>query len=275
MKDLIRLSDLSRRDIDHIFKMADRIDSFRDSLKGKTIVMFFPESSIRTRVTFEAGIHILGAQGILFPSTTLDKKEALKDVTGYLNNWSDCLIIRHRDIDLIREIAAYSKGPVINAMTSANHPCEILSDLYSLSKIRKNYLKDTYLFVGADGNIGESWKSASEILNLDLVQACPEGFEIEGLTVINDIKSAVKAKDIVLTDSVPSDYSAAFKPFQITKDIMRLANDGAILNPCPPFTRGAEVSQDVIASDFFAGYSFKRHLLSVQQAIILYMMGIK
>lgn len=273
MKDLISISDLTVQAIADIFKIADHIKEHIEPLKGKTIVMFFPESSIRTRVTFEKGIHQLGAQGILFPSSTLDKKEAVQDVAGYLDNWSDAVIVRHKDIEKIRDFALYSKNPVINAMTSHNHPCEILSDLYSLSKIRRDYLNDQYLFVGASGNIGESWKVASKVLGFDLVQCCPPCYEIDGITVINDIEEAICGKDIILTDSIPAKDQDNFKSYQINKRLMHLANDNAHLNPCPPFTRGLEVSADVISSDYFVGYPFKENLLIVQQAIILYLMG--
>ena len=233
--------------------------------------MFFPDSSIRTRVTFEKGIYLLGGQSILFPPETLDKREALEDVCGYLNNWADLVVIRHSDIDVTKEIARHSAFPVINAMTKVNHPCEILSDLYALSKIREDFTRDNYLFVGADVNIGHSWKDASEIFGFSLEQCCPKGHEIEGLRTYGDLHEAIVGKDIICTDSLPGDIAGAFKECQVTKAALKLANPGAVLNPCPPFYRGEEVSADAIASDFFAGYEFKKSLLPVQQAIMLYL----
>lgn len=126
--------------------------------------MFFSNSSIRKKVTFEKGIYLLGGQVILFPSETLDKKEDLRDICGYLNNWADMVIVRHKDIEVVEKLADYLKIPVINAMTDANHPCEIVSDLYALSKIRKDYINDKYLFCGKNGNIGLAWKEASEVM---------------------------------------------------------------------------------------------------------------
>ena len=81
----------------------------------------------------------------MFPTETLDKKEDLQDVFGYLSNWADVLVIRHKDIHVLEKIARYSSVPVINAMTDVNHPCEIISDLYALSKIRDNFIKDKFL----------------------------------------------------------------------------------------------------------------------------------
>jgi len=273
MKNTIRLTDYKKEEIFEIFRIADELQTtnkYKDFLKGKTVVMFFPNNSIRTRVSFEKGVNLLGGQTILFPPETLDKKEEIKDVVGYLNNWADVSVIRHRDIDLLYQIASYSKFPVINAMTASNHPCEILTDLYSLSKIRKDFLNDNYLFVGENANIGLAWKEASELMGINLIQSCPKGYEMEGVKVVHDLKEAIKGIDIVCTDPFPSSEKEKFRNHQITKQIMDLANENAILNPCPPFYRGNEVSEDVIDSEYFVGYEFKKHLLEIQQAIIIY-----
>lgn len=272
MRSLVDLHSLNKEDIFEIFHIADRIQEgkFKDFLKGKSIVLFFPNTSLRTRVTFEKGIYLLGGQPILFPPETLDKKEKLEDVCRYLNNWTDALIVRHKNMNVIRELAQYSTVPIINAMTDINHPCEIISDMYSLSKIRADFTKDKYLFCGKSGNIGLSWKEAADVLEFELSQCCPKGYEMEGVQVFRDIKEAVKGKDIICTDSLPADILGDFEYYQITKKIMDMANENAILNPCPPFYRGEEVSEDVIDSDYFVGYQFKRYLLEIQQAIVIY-----
>ena len=274
MKDFIRLTDLTRDDITEIFSIADRVAAgeFSDFLRGKTVVMFFPDSSIRTRITFEKGVYLLGGQTILFPPATLDKKEDLNDVCGYLNNWADAVVIRHNDITKLEEIASYSDFPVINAMTDVNHPCEILSDLYSLSKIRDDFTKDKYLFCGKKGNIGLSWKEAADILGLDLAQCCCEACEMDGVSVFYDINKAVVGRDIICTDSIPAYIADEYDECCVTVEAMDKANKGAVLNPCPPFFRGEEVSAEVMKSDYFVGYGFKKNLLTVQQAIIIYCM---
>ena len=165
-------------------------------------------------------------------------------------------------MDVIRALVRYSAVPIINAMTDRNHPCEIISDMYSLSKIREEFIKDKYLFCGESGNIGLSWKEAAGVLGFEFSQCCPQGYEMEGVQVYRDIKEAVKGKDVICTDSFPADKLGDFKNYQITKEIMDMANENAVLNPCPPFYRG----------DYFAGYQFKRFLLEVQQAIVIYCM---
>lgn len=274
MRDLTKLTDLQSGEVYEIFSIADEISSekYNGFLRGKSVILFFPASSIRTRVTFEKGIYLLGGQPILFPNDALDKKEDLKDVCGYLDNWADIVIIRHSEIQLIEKFARYSKVPVINAMTDMDHPCEILADMYSLSKIRNDFIKDKYLFCGKKGNIGLAWKEASQIMGFELSQCCGIGYEMENVKVYHDIRTAINGKDIICTDSLSAEELNDFKDCQITKEVMDMANKNAILNPCPPFYRGEEVSDDVIQSKYFAGYEFKKNLLVIQQAIMIWCM---
>ena len=274
MKHFIHLSDFSKLEITHIFELADKIkadDGLSTPLNGKTIVLFFPESSIRTRVSFEKGIHILGGNTILFPPSALDKKEDIRVVIGYLENLADVVIVRHKDLAVIEYMAENSHIPIINAMTSVNHPCEILTDLYSLSKKYIDYCEKEYLFIGAKGNIGNTWKVASELMEFKFTQCCPKGYEIDGASVCYDLEQAIANKDIICTDSIPSVAKDDFKGYQITLEHMKYANVDACLNPCPPFFRGEEVSADAIDSEYFVGYEFKKSLLEVQQAIICYL----
>lgn len=272
MMHLIRLTDYTSNDIYDIFRIADEVQQgkYADILRGKSVVLFFSGTSIRTRVSFEKGIHLLGGQPILFPTETLDKKEDLRDVFGYLNNWADMVIIRHGNIRLLEYIAKYASMPVINAMTDVNHPCEMLSDMYALSKIRSDFENDRFLFCGAKGNIGLAWKEASDVMGFSLEQCCGRGYEIDGLVSYDNISEAIAGKDIVCTDSLPANALADFKNCQVTAEIMKKANKGALLNPCPPFYRGEEVSDEVIESDYFVGYEFKKYLLAVQQAVMIY-----
>lgn len=107
-------------------------------------------------------------------------------------------------------------------------------------------------------------------MGFELSQCCARGYEMEGVQTFYNIREAIPGKDIVCTDSLPKDISEKFKECKITREIMDMANEGALLNPCPPFYRGEEVSADAIDSDYFAGYPFKKYLLEVQQAIMVY-----
>ena len=158
-------------------------------------------------------------------------------------------------------------------MTDVTHPCEVLADLYALLKLGRDIVHDKYLFCGKDGNIGRAWKEASEVMGFDLEQCCGSGYEMDGVKAYDRISDAVKGKDVVCTDSLPAAALDAFRACQVTLAAMKMANEGAVLNPCPPFYRGEEVAADVIDSAYFVGYGFKKHLLEVQQAIMLYCMG--
>lgn len=271
MHHFVRLTDFCSDDVLRIYRMADEIKQgmHTELLKGKSIVLFFPASSIRTRVTYEKGIYLMGGQPILFPSDTLDKKEDIRDVCGYLNQWADAVVVRHKDIHLLEKMAEYLTVPLINAMTDENHPCEVTADLYSLSKMRNDFRKDRFLFVGKCGNIGLAWKEAAKVMGFSLEQCCAKGYEMDGVRVHYDIETAIQGKDIICTDALPAKDLPAFSKCQVTLDIMKKANEGALLNPCPPFYRGEEVDAQVIESPYFVGYSFKNSLLEVQQAIIV------
>lgn len=272
MKNLLRLTDLQASDIYEIFHIVDDINAgkYDGFLREKSVALFFPAASIRTRVTFEKGIWLFGGQPILFPGDALDKREVTRDVFGYLNNWADLVIIRHKDIRLLEEAAKYADVPIINAMSDVNHPCEILSDLYSLSKSREDFIHDQYLFCGKNGNIGLAWKEASEVLGFELSQCCGAGYEMDGVQVFHEIEMAVRGKDIICTDSLTTEELDDFKGCQVTREVMDMANKNAVLNPCPPFYRGEEVSADAIESEYFVGYAFKKNLLVVQQAVMVW-----
>jgi len=277
-----RIDSLSEEQVLHIFKLADILKNAcsMQPLKGKTFILFFPESSIRTRITFEKGIKDLGGASILFPPQTLDKKESIKDVVGYISNWADGIIVRHPNIRIIDEMCKHSGIPVINAMTMHNHPCEIMTDLYSLSKLKPDFLKLNYAFVGAKGNIGQSWLEASKVLGFKLYQVCRAGYElgeeIDTYKFSENLKETVKLCEVVLTDGIPVELrnEEYISEYQITTETMELAQKNAILNPCPPFARGEEVSGAVIDSEYFVGYEFKKNLIYIQQAIILFCCGI-
>ena len=279
---LLKIDSLNEKQIIKIFELTDKLkkNPNQELLKGKSVILFFPESSIRTRISFEKGITDLGGNCILFPSTTLDKREELEDVIKYIENWADSVIIRHSDYNKIYEISKHSRIPIINAMTSDNHPCEILSDLYSISRMRNNYKSLTYTFVGENANISNSWRIAAEVLNLKLNHVCVSGNEIKkddkNYSFYTDINQVLAQSDVILTDPLSSklktdEYKAKY---QITLKRMKRTKANSILNPCPPFFRGEEVSEEVIKSNYFVGYKFKENLLFVQQAIILYCLGI-
>jgi ornithine carbamoyltransferase len=265
---LLQISDIAQAQILDLFDWADRLAAqpHENALRGKTFVLFFPESSIRTRISFETGIRRLGGDCVLFPPETLDKREQLEDVVAYIANWADGIIIRHPDFVKITQCAAYSSIPIINAMTSVGHPCEILADLYAISRRRADYRDSVYTFVGGASNIAASWKEMAEAMDLQFHHVCESGHELgeesRNYRFHTELEPVLRGSDVILTDSLPSGLRTAayIEKYQITLGRMKLAKARAMPNPCPPFFRGEEVSAEAITSDYFVGYGFKKAL---------------
>lgn len=282
MNHFLALRDLTQEDISDLFQMTDQIinGNYRRILEGRTFVLFFPETSIRTRITFEKGIKDLGGECILFPPESLNKKEKLSDVMGYLNQWIDGVIIRHPSFEVMNHLSEYADIPIINAMSSENHPCEIVADLYSIRKMKPDFQELTYTFVGPPGNILNSWIEIASVLDLTFQHICsPENrvcMDHQNYQFWANLEDKLVGSDVVLTDSLPPAYQNDdyIKRYQINLERMLLTNPGALLNPCPPFDRNQEVSEDVMQSDYFVGHSFKKDLLYVQQAIIIRSLGL-
>lgn len=280
---LLAIQDLGRSDLEKIFSNADKLLEQPNSqlLLGRRGILFFPESSIRTRTTFELGIKCSGGNSVTFPSTALEKKEELADVVSYLQNWADFVVIRHQDHNLLQKLAAMSKIPVINAMTSVGHPCEILSDLYSMRLRTQKYQTLTYTYVGPICNTLYSWCEAAELLGFTLNHVSTENNNLKlnrsNYRFSSSFENVFAETDVLLTDSLPKEYinSEYLSRYQISIDLVRKFKKPVIVNPCPPFYRGEEVTEDVITSSHFVGHDFKRTLLEVQLAVINHCMEVR
>lgn len=121
---------------------------------------------------------------------------------------------------------------------------------------QKKFYEDKYLYCGMNGNIGQTWLEASKVFGFELAQCCADGYEMQGIDCYREISDAILGRDIICTDSLPLDVKEKFVKCQVNVEVMRHANKGAVVNPCPPFYRGEEVSEDVIASEYFVGYDF-------------------
>jgi ornithine carbamoyltransferase len=266
MRHLLRLDDWTTTELREVFRMADAYSARGGPHVDGCAALVFPPSSLRTRVSFERGAALMGLQPITFPPETLDKPEALEDVAGYLAEWVDVLVVRHPNINILEGLAASNALPIVNAMTNDNHPCEVLSDLYAISRTREP-LQLRFLFVGADGNIARAWWEAARAFGFDFVQCCPAALATPGAPWTDDLNAAVASADVIITDA-PGIHTGELAPFMITAALLKRAPEGVQLAPCPPFQRGREVSADAIGSTAFVGYGFKRSLLPVQQAVL-------
>lgn len=266
MRHLLRLNDWTVPDLRDLFGRAFDFESGIERQLSGCVAMFFPPSSLRTRVSFERGAWLMGLQPIVFPPETLNSSEDLTDVVGYLGQWADIIVARHPDIGVLERLASPDILPVINAMTDVNHPCEVLADLYALSR-EADPVGLRYLLVGPDGNIARAWLEAAQAFGLDIVQCCPADVATSGMPWNGDLDTAVTKADVIITDG-PGKHAEAMAGYQVTGEVLRHAPAGVRLAPCPPFVRGREVSADAIAHQAFVGYAFKSALLPVQQALM-------
>ena len=273
MRHLLELDTWTASDIETVFEVARDYAAGGGPRFDGAAVLFFPASSLRTRVTFERGLAVMGLQPILFPPETLDKPEALADVATYLAQWCDVAVVRHDDLEVLRGLAAADALPVVNAMTSVNHPCEVLSDLFAISELGRDITALRYVFVGADGNIGRGWAEAARALDLDLIQSCPPDIAMAGFELQPDLRKALAGADVIVTDP-PGRHTEALAPYRITREHLALAAEGHLLNPCPPFVRDREIAADVINTPgAWVGHQFKQALLPVQQAVTAICVG--
>lgn len=210
--------------------------------------------------------------------------ELLEDKVKYLNNWLDYLIIRAPSQKNIEKIAEMAEFSVVNAMTAKYHPCEVLSDLFTLYDTKGNLSQWKFVFVGEGANISNSWFNAAAVLDLNLTEICPQSYEVDEdiynyakansdgeIKIVNDMEKGMSGADIILTDSWPPGKNIydKFIDYQINMDNIKYANEDCVVNPCPPFTRDQEISSEIIDSDYFVGYEAKNDLLHMQKAIIL------
>ena len=288
MRHLITLDGWNRDALIDLFARADRFAAAGSGAhveRGGSAALFFPPASLRTRFSFETGVSGLGLQPVTFPPETLDKNEDLGDVAHYLAQWASIAVVRHPDITVLERLAAADALPVVNAMTDVNHPCEVLSDLYALSRKaggdgseaereggRADIFQRRYLFVGPDGNIGRAWAEAARAFGLELSQSAPAILRVPGVRCEEDLEAAIRTADVIITDG-PGIHERALAPYRITAELLGLAPSGARFNPCPPFVRGREVTADAIAHPTFVGHAFKRALKPVQQAIMEWALG--
>ena len=148
----------------------------------------------------------------------------------------------------------------------------MLSDLYSLRQ-RGDISSLRFLFVGAEGNIARAWQEAARVLQLDLIQCCPTELATPGAVWTDDLETAVRSADVILSDG-PGAHVEALELYQITAALLDLAPPGVRFNPCPPFLRGREVSVDAVEHAAFVGHDFKAGLLPVQQAVMAFCLGL-
>ncbi|MEO8179573.1 MAG: ornithine carbamoyltransferase [Deltaproteobacteria bacterium] len=265
-----------------------KLQRMPQALRGKRVALWFYGDGFRNRLAFELGAKELGAS-IAYVPGELGVHEPIEDVVGYLENWFEMLVLRAKRHEDLLGVAARSRIPVINARTDRSHPCEILGDLLYIRRRFVNLAGLRVVFVGEPSNLCMSWVEAAAVLPIGVIQVCPPGYEIsepilKGLQrnaageirVTHELDAALVDADVIYTDCWPRAATAEeragirkdFLPYQIgERHLSALGEDGIFL-PCPPVTRGEEVSSEAMLSPRCQNHAAKDNLLHVQNAIM-------
>ncbi len=258
------------------------------SLSNKQIGLWFYGNGFRNRLAFDIGLKSMGASISYIPGE-LGRNEPLEDIGQYLSNWYSLLVIRAKNHNDLTYLAKSSKIPVINARTDFSHPCEIMGDLQFIRKYRGSLDGLNVVFVGEVTNLCMSWFEAANRFPISVTQVAPirylasdeliKDLNIKAIGRISsscELELSIEKADLIYTDCWPKsdDLEASeniktqFMPYQITqKNLVRL-HKNAIFLPCPPVTRGQEVSQDAMDSVLCMNYQAKEYLLHSQNAIV-------
>ena len=268
MKDLLSIAALSLDDIERIFRLARKLQKgYLPIFDGLTGAYSFEGNSLRTRATFLKAMASLKITGIELPNI-LKTQEDKTHLAGYLDQWIDLYVIRESNHEILESFTRASKRPVINAMSSQAHPCEVLGDAFFLSEHFGSLQQLKVCLVGLATNVLRSWRELCDLLQMEYVVVRPpdERSDLEGQTV-HSLMEGIRGADVILTDHWPEgSFDLAY---QITLNHLQFAAPGALVIPCPPFDTAQEIHPEVISSRYFAGYEQKRDLYTIHQAILV------
>lgn len=299
----LHIDDYDKDTLVHILQRAQEVKKLLKSgdrsylpFKGKTMSMIFTKPSMRTRVSFETGFHLLGGHAIyLGPDTIqLGKREETRDISRVLSGYNDILMARlfaHQDI---LDLAHFSSVPVINGLTDYNHPCQIMADALSIIESVGRLEGVKVVYVGDGNNIVHSWLRLAAVVPFHFVCACPVGFEPDAATVeraratglstieiSHDPYEAVKGADVVYADVWASmgqkeeaeERMKVFKGFQIDEKMMAQAGSQVFFMHCLPAERGVEVTDGVIEAPNSIVFAQAENRMHAQNAIMLHTLG--
>jgi ornithine carbamoyltransferase len=293
MKHLLSIETLARADIDRILSAATSLKKERGHhavkpLTGQIWAMLFSKSSTRTRVSFEVGIRELGGEAIFLPSSEiqLGRGEQVKDTARVLGRMVHGAVFRtyaQADLD---EFASYAGIPTINALTDNEHPCQILSDIFTFQEKRGPIQGKVVTFIG-DGacNVVNSWIFIAAKLGFELRIAAPKSFQPPrellqraGGKVLctEDIKAAAAGADLLYTDvwismgkeSESDQRMKQFNGYQINAAVVKLAKPGALVMHCLPAYRGNEIDDATFEANAATIFDQAENRLHVQKAIL-------
>jgi ornithine carbamoyltransferase len=301
-RDLLSDADLTPGDLALIFDLAERVKAspgaYSRALAGKQLAMIFEKPSLRTRTTFEVGMTSMGGHAIYLDHTKprLGERESIKDVARNLERWVDGIVARTYAHQAVVELAGNASIPVVNALTDLYHPCQAVSDFFTLREKFGRLRGLKFAFIGDGNNVCHSLMLTGAKLGVSVRVATPAGFEPKpevteearaagrsasaSPQLFHDPFEAVAGAQVVYTDvwaSMGQEFAAhlrsqVFAPFQVNNTLMATACRDAVFMHCLPAHRGQEVTDSVLDSNRSIVYDQAENRLHVQKAILMLLM---
>jgi ornithine carbamoyltransferase len=264
-------------------------------LAGQVLAMIFEKPSLRTRVSFEAGMAHLGGQGIYIKGEEvgLDVREPAQDVARVLSGMCDGIMARTFEHSKIERLAKYASVPVINGLTDYNHPCQAMADVMTIEEHFGKLAGLTVSYVGDGNNVARSLAAACGKFKMRFVIAAPKGYELPGEDVAkfkregvdfvqtNDVAEGVKGADVLYTDTwVSMGQEAdkarkvkAFAGFGIDENLVAKAGKDAVVLHCLPAYRGYEISEGVMEGERSLVFQQAENRMHFQKGLMAVLMG--
>ncbi len=301
-KDLISIFDLTKGEIEEILSLAATLKERLHKkvqftpLAGKTLAMIFEKPSLRTRVTFETGMTQLGGHAIFLGPADINMgvRETVADTAKNLSRLVDGIMARTFSHDAVVDLAREATVPVINGLTDLLHPCQVLSDCFTIQEKLGSLAGMKVTFLGDGNNVANSWLYAAARLGLDFSIACPQGYEPNSdivdkcraeagptICVTHDLAKALDGAHVVYTDvwaSMGQENEAehrrqVFAPYQVNKAALALARPKALVMHCLPAHRDEEITDEVIDGPQSIVFDQAENRLHVQKAILTLLMA--
>ncbi len=296
MKHLLKLMDLSQKEIIEILNLADQLKYEKKNgiehhiLKGKTLGLIFEKSSTRTRVSFEVGMYDLGGNALFLSSRDLQigRGEPVQDTARVLSRYLDGIMIRTYAQAEVEDLAKYGSIPIINGLTDYCHPCQVLADLMTIREHKGVLAGKKLCYIGDGNNMTNSLIVGGIKMGMKVSVACPKGYEPDAeimkwaaengeFLCTPDIAEAAKDADVLYTDVWASmgqeaeaeERKKIFAGYQINSDVMAVANDGAMVLHCLPAHRGEEIAEDVLEAHADEIFDEAENRLHAQKAVLV------
>ena len=258
-------------------------------LTGKTLVMIFEKPSTRTRVSFQVGMQQLGGMVVTMSDedSQLGRGETVADTARVLSRYADAIMIRTDDPQKLADLVEYGTVPVINGLTDASHPCQIMADIMTFEEHRGSIADKVVAWSGDGNNVSRSWIHAAAKLGFSLRLGCPASLQPDAKTIAwaraegarielsESAAEAVAGADLVIADTWismgdenPEARRQILYPFQVNPALMATAKADALFMHCLPAHRGEEVTDAVIDGPQSVIWDEAENRLHVQKAIL-------